>query len=228
MSETTPQPPKSSFAARWSRRKNAASKPEHEDSEDEVSLMSDPEPVDAPSVNELQEGGSHEVKPQEVDISRETKLAQLNALTDEDMPNLDSMNEQADFSQFMSTSVSEGLRKLALRKLFHGEAYNVRDGLDEYDGDYTHFEKLDPTTITADMKHMMAVEEEKLKRLEAEAALEDAALDDVDDDAEIAQEAGDETGEVEGITEEQDIDENDALADSDEQVEQLINYEEQS
>lgn len=222
MSETTPQQSKGGFAARWSRKKHAASKSEHEGSEEEVSLMSGPDPVATPSVSE----------PLEDELDRETKLAQLNALTDEDMPNLDSMNEQADFSQFMSTSVSEGLRKLALRKLFHGEAYNIRDGLDEYDGDYTYFEKLDPTTITADMKHMMAVEEEKLKRLEAEAALEEAALDDADDDAEIAQEAGDDTAELEDITEEQDIVENDALADvdadeQDEQDEQLINYEEQ-
>ena len=38
--------------------------------------------------------------------------------------------------------VSESLRRLALRKLFHGADFNIRDGLDDYDGDYTSFVKL--------------------------------------------------------------------------------------
>jgi hypothetical protein len=93
------------------------------------------------------------------------------------MPDVNSLDENSDFSQFMSTSVSEGLRKIALSRLFHGESYNVRDGLDEYDGDYTYFEKLDPNTITADMKHLMEVEAEKLKQLEAQALLDEEIED---------------------------------------------------
>jgi metallophosphoesterase superfamily enzyme len=70
---------------------------------------------------------------------------------------------------------------MALKKLFHSKTYNIRDGLDEYDDDYTFFEKLDPLTITSDMKHMIEVEarralekeqQEEEKRLLAEA-LED-------------------------------------------------------
>ena len=66
-------------------------------------------------------------------------------LTDADMPDLDSLTEESDFSGFMSPGVSDELRNLALRKLFRAPVFNIRDGLDEYDEDYTSFEKLGDT-----------------------------------------------------------------------------------
>ena len=130
---------------------------------------------------------------------REEKLAELNALTDEDMPDLETLGEDSDYTGFMSVNVSEGLRKMALKKLFHSKTYNIRDGLDEYDGDYTFFEKLDPLTITSDMKHMIEVEarralekeqQEEEQRLLAEAtelenndyAIDDGIEEEWDDD----------------------------------------------
>jgi len=50
---------------------------------------------------------------------------------------------------------------MALKKLFMGASYNIRDGLDEYDGDYTKFEKMPKNLITSDMKHMVEVEAKK-------------------------------------------------------------------
>jgi hypothetical protein len=87
------------------------------------------------------------------------------------------------------------LRKMALRKLFASETYNERDGLDEYDGDYTHFEKLDPTTITADMKHMIRVEAERLqaKLLEEDRPPQQLAEDAEVENMELAAEHPDET-----------------------------------
>ncbi len=64
-----------------------------------------------------------------------------------------------------SPEVSEKLRKVALRKLFHGAAFNVRDGLCEYDEDYTSFEPLGDI-VTADMRH----QQEMLERKAREAA----------------------------------------------------------
>jgi len=63
-------------------------------------------------------------------------------LTDADMPALESLDASSDYSGFLSPGVSEQLRKLALRKLFHSPAVNVRDGLDDYDDDYRNFETL--------------------------------------------------------------------------------------
>ncbi|MEE9309622.1 MAG: DUF3306 domain-containing protein [Cocleimonas sp.] len=146
---------KEGFASRWSRRKQEV--------EQEVDSV-----VDDIAVEE-------EIVTDEEALA-EQRLEKLNALTDEDMPDIETLNEDSDFSGFMSTGVSEALRKMALQKLFHGKSYNVRDGLDEYDGDYTSFEKLDPSVITCDMKHLIEVEAEKLRIAKEEKEKEDLLL----------------------------------------------------
>lgn len=78
-------------------------------------------------------------------------------LCDDDMPPLDSLDENSDYSGFLSKNVSEKLRKQALRKLFSSQEFNIRDGLDDYDGDYTQFTKLGDI-ITADIKHRIETE----------------------------------------------------------------------
>jgi hypothetical protein len=101
-------------------------------------------------------------------------------LTDADMPDIETLDEDSDFSGFMSAGVSDKLRNLALRKLFKAPVFNIRDGLDEYDEDYTYFEKLGDI-VTCDMKHQIEMQE--LKRREAEEAEAAAAeLDEIEDD----------------------------------------------
>ena len=121
-------------------------------------------------------------------------------LTDADMPPIDSLTEDSDFSPFMSPGVSEELRNLALRKLFHAPVFNIRDGLDEYDDDFTTFEKLGDI-VTADMKHQMEIEQQKLKEaLETEQAeIEDPESEDVeliedDEPVEVLAETDEDTG----------------------------------
>ena len=58
------------------------------------------------------------------------------------MPPLDSLGPESDYSGFMSPGVSDELRRLALRKLFHGPLYNITDGLDDYDDDFRSFAVL--------------------------------------------------------------------------------------
>ena len=103
-------------------------------------------------------------------------------LTDADMPDIDSLRFDSVFSDFMSPGVSEKLRKRALRKLFHSEVFNIRDGLDEYDDDYTQFEKLGDI-VTSDMHHQMEMEArrraEQLLQGEEQQA-DDASLEDVE------------------------------------------------
>lgn len=74
--------------------------------------------------------------------------------TDADMPPLESLTEDSDYSGFLSPKVSEALRKQALHKLFHSAGVNVRDGLDDYDEDFTEFPALG-NIVTADLKHRM-------------------------------------------------------------------------
>ena len=61
---------------------------------------------------------------------------------DADMPPLDSLGPESDYSGFMSPRVSDELRRLALRKLFHSPLYNITDGLDDYDDDFRSFAVL--------------------------------------------------------------------------------------
>lgn len=89
-------------------------------------------------------------------------------LTDEDMPALDELDQDSDFSPFLSKGVSDGLRQAALRKLFRSPKFNVCDGLDDYAEDYTKFAPLGDI-ITADMKHQMQRALEKLEAM-AEAS----------------------------------------------------------
>lgn len=112
--------------------------------------------------------------------------AEQPVLTDADMPDIDSLDENSDYSLFMSPGVSDQLRNLALRKLFHVPAFNIRDGLNEYDEDYTSFAKLGDI-VTCDMKHRIEMEQQKLREKLAEeqqagdpAEAESAATEDVE------------------------------------------------
>jgi len=87
-------------------------------------------------------------------------------LTDADMPPIDSLDGDSDFSVFMSPGVSEQLRTQALRKLFHLPAFNVTDGLNDYDEDYTRFAGLG-NVVTQEMQRMLK------RELEASEAVQD-------------------------------------------------------
>jgi len=91
--------------------------------------------------------------------------------TDADMPPLESLTVDSDYSGFMSAKVSEALRRAALRKLFHSTELNVIDELDDYAEDFTTFTALGDL-VTADMRHRLEVEARK----QAEA-LKQAVLD---------------------------------------------------
>lgn len=166
---------KEGFASRWSRRKQ------------EVAQETD---------SVVEEIAVEEKIVIDEEMLAEQRLEKLNTLTDDDMPDIETLNEDSDFSGFMSTGVSETLRKMALQKLFHGKSYNVRDGLDEYDGDYTNFKKLDPSVITCDMKHLIEVEAEKI-RLAEEAKKKEELLQTKANDVDIAEQELEREGELE-------------------------------
>lgn len=123
-------------------------------------------------------------------------------LTDADMPEIESLDESSDFSMFMSSGVSDKLRNLALRKMFHVPAFNIRDGLDEYDEDYTYFEKLGDI-VTCDMKHQIEMQEKK-KQEEAEAEAQALADEEINSDEITAEENSENIEEV--VSDDVDID----------------------
>ncbi|MCE9662354.1 DUF3306 domain-containing protein [Halomonas sp. M5N1S17] len=55
---------------------------------------------------------------------------------DATLPDPDNLPAGSDFKAFMQAGVSDALRRRALRKMFSGGHYGIRDGLDDYDDDY--------------------------------------------------------------------------------------------
>lgn len=128
---------------RWSRRKqqaregSAGTPVEHPEAPSESPTEPAREPVSTPE-------SAHTP-------AQTTEDAGADLPTDADMPPIESLNADSDYSQFMSPRVSESLRRMALRKLFGAPAFNLRDGLDDYDEDFTRYQSLGDT-ITSDMK----------------------------------------------------------------------------
>jgi hypothetical protein len=95
---------------------------------------------------------------------------------DPELPPLESLGEDSDYSAFLAPGVCPDLRKAALRRLFHSPKFNVRCPLDDNSRDFREFIPLGDI-VTSDMKH------QALRRLEqlaeaadrAEAASPDAA-----------------------------------------------------
>jgi hypothetical protein len=125
-----------SFLARWSRRKRVAQVDTADAPENETAAVTPPE-VPATTV--------------------ETPL------TDADMPPIEMLDENSDFSPFLSPGVSDSLRRQALRKLFSQPAYNITDGLNDYDEDFTQFASLGKL-VTTEMKRRVQRELEAEKR----------------------------------------------------------------
>ncbi len=88
-------------------------------------------------------------------------------LTDADMPPVDSLDADSDFSGFLSPGVSEALQRAALRRLWQVADMEFIDDLDIYASDYRSFEPLGEI-VTQEMRHRMELE----ARRRAEAALQ--------------------------------------------------------
>ncbi|OED37483.1 hypothetical protein AB833_23325 [Chromatiales bacterium (ex Bugula neritina AB1)] len=149
------------FVSRWSRLKQQGVESDSLDSVPSGDLpeIADPAAIDNTQTNALwvaddaQDGLAPEEQP---------------VLTDADMPPLESLNADSDYSPFFSEGVSKQLRNLALKKLFFSGKFASRDGLDDYDDDFTRFEPLGDT-ITSDMKfHERRKEKARLAELEEE------------------------------------------------------------
>lgn len=187
--------PETGFIKRWSRRKIEAKLEISEDiTEDKNSAI--PVPVES--------------------VVEEYK-------TDADMPPIDQLTEESDFSDFLSPGVSEALCKLALRKLFHLPFMNIVDGLDDYAEDYSSFAPLG-NIIPQEMRRMLerekakeqAKEQEDRKKQEEHANgnenagdVENVEIDAVDDEVEKTRLAANEAGP--GAEHDQPAHENDLL-----------------
>ena len=137
--------PADSFLARWSRRKRGHG---------EDTVPRSPTPAEAGPLPDASAAGA--------------------PLTDADMPPIESLGEDDDYSGFLSEGVSDALRRAALRRLFRSAKYNVTDGLDDYAEDFTTFVPLGDI-VTADMKHRMERLVEKVLGEDGEGMPDQAA-----------------------------------------------------
>ncbi len=136
------------FLSRWAQRKRVARAGEDPDAQEpERSLDGEMLAKAAPTVGEAPLEGEDR-QPVE--------------LTDEDMPAVDAIDENTDMSGFFSPKVTEAVKKAALRKFFHSPAFNIVDGLDDYDDDFRNFAALGDI-ITADMRSQMEREAERAR-----------------------------------------------------------------
>jgi len=164
--ETKPEDRETGFLARWNQRKREAQRQAGTPApEAEAGAPDEPGPADE----------------------------QAPALTDADMPSLDSLDQDSDVSGFLSEGVSEDLRRQALRRLFHTPKFNLRDGLDDYDEDYRAMMTPLGETLTHDLRRQHKRLEER--EAERQAAREEAARQ------EPAADAGDDLGGQERISE---------------------------
>ncbi|MGH8677911.1 MAG: DUF3306 domain-containing protein [Burkholderiales bacterium] len=73
-----------------------------------------------------------------------------------ELPPLESLDFESDFSGFMHSKVNPDLKREALKKLFTSAHYRAMDGLDVYIGDYSNPEPLTPALI-AGLAHARAL-----------------------------------------------------------------------
>ena len=141
---------------RWARRKREVAR--EEKAADEARRRDDPRDTSG-AAGRIRESAGDAPDPDTVEER---------VLTDQDMPPLESLDENSDYSGFLSSGVSEALRRRALRKLFSSAVFNIPDGLDDYDDDFTSFAALGDI-VTSDMKHQAEMEAERAKRTQVRA-----------------------------------------------------------
>jgi hypothetical protein len=126
------------------------------------------------------------------------------------MPSLESLSEESNFSQFFSSGVSDELRNLALRRLFNLPQFNIRDGLNDYDEDFSKMpalaqevaakmrswlhEKQDELTteLTSEEQEERSSEENEKQTKEANTPVSNSLTDkDIESLAEVEDDLGD-------------------------------------
>ena len=109
-----------------------------------------------------------------------------------ELPSLESLTFESDFSAFLQPSVDPALKRAALRKLFADPRFNVMDGLDVYIDDYNKFEPI-PPEIVKQLAHARYLFDPPKTRVNAQGYVEDVPAEEAAlaaPDAEPADAAG--------------------------------------
>ena len=70
----------------------------------------------------------------------------------QELPPVESLDFSSDFSRFLRSKAEEGVKRAALKKLFHSPHFNQMDGLDVYIDNYNVFEPI-PEEMLQNLAH---------------------------------------------------------------------------
>lgn len=131
------------FISRWARLKRSREQAPPSADEDKAALgHSDAARPAASGPLEAHTSGSRDLTGQagavDTDARRpdEATVAAAPVDPNEDLPPIESLTQNSDFTPFLRRGVASGARNAALKKLFADPHYNVMDGLDVYIDDY--------------------------------------------------------------------------------------------
>ncbi|MEZ8804961.1 DUF3306 domain-containing protein [Vibrio atlanticus] len=189
------------FFSRWSQRKLDGSTDEPLEVE---------QTLEAPELTSS-DSSSSEISP--ADFSSEMEAAAPQSLeseaseTNEDVHVADVQDpapeatEDLSVAQLLVSEASESVKKSALRKLFLSEEFNVRDGLDDYDDDYSNLKSLSEG-VAETLRDWVKDKTEEDTVNEPEQAAdneEETLIDEVDDSINEAEETESELSESDEI-----------------------------
>jgi len=121
----------------------------------------------------------------------ETALAETEAgvaaIDPADLPDVESLDKDSDYSVFMQEGVPDALRSLALRKLFMSNPiFSVLDGLNDYDEDYSKIGIVAQKVATAYKPGRGFLEDSDLVKIDEPVDVAgDADAGEVDDDDDV-------------------------------------------
>lgn len=206
------------FLTRWSRRKRTGQQVRR-------SKTAPVLPEERVRTEERGYAATAAVRPQQAVAPAETSPVPQSAATEAeerttglpDLPPIESLGKNSDFSVFMKQGVPEKLQRLALRKLWRLTA-SVPDGLDDYDEDYTIVEMVAERVSsgnkirqgmagTEDEEASAEGQEAEQKRAPCQAGEEDAEAEkttDVSHESDAAADSDEAAAAMEGRGEESD------------------------
>ncbi len=180
-----------SFLGRWSRRKRAGG------AAPVVAPSAANAPTEAPAAAEPRRGPPlpHATRlPREAQLPAGSSADEAAPAADDavpELPDIDSLDKDSDYTAFMRDGVPELLRRQALRKLWlSSPVHSIIDGLDDYDDDFT-LQFTDAVTKNVKSSFRVgkgfATDDEAIEKTEdavADAEAAEATDDAADDDAE--------------------------------------------
>ncbi|CAH6929449.1 conserved hypothetical protein [Vibrio chagasii] len=123
------------FFSRWSQRKL--------DESTDKALEAE-QPVEETSVTSSEPSSQTLSSAEELAPNDPTSIEPTDALEEsaDTKESASETTEELSMAQLLVSEASESVKKAALRKLFLSEEFNVRDGLDDYDDDYSNLKSL--------------------------------------------------------------------------------------